>query len=103
MKPCEREHYGKSPPATHLVYSPEPAMFVCDECADQALTLPHVGAERVHLVPLGKVTSWVSWNYRNGGLIGSPRDANKDCTTVAAAARFLWAMLLARAELLIEG
>jgi hypothetical protein len=24
--------------------------------------------------------------YRNGGLIGNPRDGNKDCTTVAAAA-----------------
>jgi hypothetical protein len=43
MKPCERERYGKSPPATHLVYSPELAMFVCDECADQALRFAACG------------------------------------------------------------
>jgi hypothetical protein len=41
--------------------------------------------------------------YRNGGRIGSPRGGSMDCTMVAAARCFLWAMVLVRAGLLTEG
>jgi hypothetical protein len=41
--------------------------------------------------------------YQNGGLIGSPRDGNRNCRTVTAARCFLWATLLVRAGLLTGG
>jgi|GraSoiStandDraft_29_1057270.scaffolds.fasta_scaffold880516_1 hypothetical protein len=43
MKPCEREHYGNRRQQRHLVYRPELTMFVCDECADQALRFAACG------------------------------------------------------------